>query len=79
MWKWCDQLKLGTASAFVKREIRSLPQLEAEFETDFYRDYFFLDRDYFLVSRTMSKGIARVANRAPAAMVARMTLDEVPY
>jgi hypothetical protein len=36
MWDWCDKLKLNTSScAFVKREIRSLPQTEAEFEADF--------------------------------------------
>ena len=37
MWDWCDKLKLGTSSsAFVKRDIRSLPQTEAEFEADFF-------------------------------------------
>ncbi len=39
MWEWCDKLKLGTSSsAFVKREIRALPQTEAEFEADFFLD-----------------------------------------
>jgi hypothetical protein len=39
MWEWCDKLKLGTSSsAFVKRDIRSLPQTEAEFEVDFFLD-----------------------------------------
>ena len=37
MWEWCDKLKLGTSSsAFVKRDIRALPQTEAEFEADFF-------------------------------------------
>src|SRR5271165_1727602 len=39
MWDWCDKLKLGTSSsAFVKRDIRALPQTEVEFEADFFLD-----------------------------------------
>ena len=39
MWEWCDKLKLNTSSsAFVKRDIRALPQTEAEFEADFFLD-----------------------------------------
>ena len=38
MWEWCDKLKLGKSSAFTKRDIRSLPQTEAEFEADFFLD-----------------------------------------
>ena len=34
MWEWCDKLKLGRSSAFIKRDIRALPQTEAEFEAD---------------------------------------------
>jgi len=37
-WEWSDKLKLGKASAFVKRDIRSLPLTEAEFEADFFLD-----------------------------------------
>ncbi len=38
MWEWCDKLKLGKSSAFTKRDIRALPQTEAEFEADFFLD-----------------------------------------
>ena len=38
MWELCDKLKLGKSSAFTKRDIRALPQTEAEFETDFFLD-----------------------------------------
>jgi hypothetical protein len=38
MWEWSDKLKLGKSSAFVKRDIRSLPLTEAEFEADFFLD-----------------------------------------
>src|SRR5208283_2374198 len=38
MWEWCDKLKLGKSSAFTKRDIRPLPQTEAEFEADFFLD-----------------------------------------
>ena len=38
MWEWCDKLKLGKSSAFIKRDIRALPQTEAEFEADFFLD-----------------------------------------
>jgi hypothetical protein len=38
MWEWSDKLKLGKSSAFVKRDIRALPQTEAEFEADFFLD-----------------------------------------
>ena len=44
MWEWCDKLKLGKSSAFVKRDIRALPQTEAEFEADFFLDPEVLDR-----------------------------------
>jgi hypothetical protein len=38
MWEWCDKLKLGKSSAFTKRDIRALPQTEAELEADFFCD-----------------------------------------
>ena len=38
MWEWSDKLKLGKSSAFVKRDIASLPLTEAEFEADFLLD-----------------------------------------
>jgi hypothetical protein len=38
MWEWCDKLNLGKSSAFVKRDIRALPQTEAEFDADFFFD-----------------------------------------
>jgi len=38
MWEWSDKLKLGKSSAFVKRDIRSLPLTDAEFEADFLLD-----------------------------------------
>lgn len=38
MWEWSDKLKLGKASAFVKRDIRSLSLTDAEFEADFFLD-----------------------------------------
>ncbi len=38
MWEWSDKLKLGKSSAFVKRDIRSLPLTDAEFEADFFLD-----------------------------------------
>ena len=38
MWEWCDKLKLGRSSAFVKQNIRALPQAVAEFEADFFLD-----------------------------------------
>jgi hypothetical protein len=38
MWEWSDKLKLDKSSAFVKRDIRSLPQTDAEFEADFFHD-----------------------------------------
>lgn len=38
MWEWSDKLKLGKSAIFVKRDIRSLPQTEAEFEADFVFD-----------------------------------------
>jgi len=38
MWEWCDKLKLGKASPFTKRDIRALPQTDAEFEADFFLD-----------------------------------------
>ncbi len=38
MWEWSDKLKLGKSSAFVKRDIRSLPLADVEFEADFFLD-----------------------------------------
>lgn len=39
MWEWSDELSLGKGStAFVKQDIRRLPQSEAEFEADFFLD-----------------------------------------
>ena len=38
MWEWSDKLKLGKSSAFVKKDLRSLPQTEVDFETDFFLD-----------------------------------------
>jgi len=38
MWEWSDNLKLGKASVFVKRELRVLPLTDAEFEADFFLD-----------------------------------------
>ena len=45
MWEWCDKLKLGKSSAFVKRDIRALPQTEVEFEADFFLDPTFSTED----------------------------------
>jgi hypothetical protein len=36
MWEWSDKLKLGKSSAFVKKDLRPLPQTEVEFEADFF-------------------------------------------
>ena len=41
MWEWSEHLKLGKASVFVKRDLRSLPLTEAEFEADFFFDPIF--------------------------------------
>lgn len=38
MWEWSDKLKLGKASAFVKKDLRLLPLTGAEFEADFFLD-----------------------------------------
>jgi hypothetical protein len=38
MFYWCDKLKLGKSSAFVKRDLRVLPLTDAEFEADFFLD-----------------------------------------
>jgi len=38
MWEWSDKLKLGKSSAFVKKDLRSLPQTEVDFEADFFLD-----------------------------------------
>lgn len=35
MWEWSDKLKLGKSSAFVKKDLRPLPQTDVEFEADF--------------------------------------------
>ena len=45
MWEWCDKLKLGKPSAFIKRDIRALPQTEAEFEAEFFLDPRFSTED----------------------------------
>jgi len=52
MWEWCDKLKLGKSSAFSKRDIRALPQTEAEFEADF-----FLDPEFSTKSQEAWKGL----------------------
>ena len=38
MCKWNDKLNLGKSSAFVKKDLRRLPQTEADFEADFFLD-----------------------------------------
>lgn len=38
MWECSDKLKLGKSSPFVKRDIRSLPLTDAEFDADFFLD-----------------------------------------
>ena len=38
MWEWSERLKLGKSSAFVKRDLRLLPQTEDEYEADFFLD-----------------------------------------
>jgi hypothetical protein len=38
MWELSDKLKLGKSSPITKRDIRALPQTEAEFEADFVLD-----------------------------------------
>ena len=38
MWELSDKLKLGKSSPITKRDIRALPQTEAEFEADFFLD-----------------------------------------
>ena len=45
MWEWCDKLKLGKPSAFIKRDIRALPQTETEFEAEFFLDPRFSTED----------------------------------
>ena len=35
---WCDKLKLGKGSGFVKRDLRLLPLTDAEYEADFWFD-----------------------------------------
>jgi hypothetical protein len=52
IWPGCEQLKLGKSSAFVKRDIRSLPLTDAEFEADF-----FLDRRSSTKRRELWKGL----------------------
>ena len=69
MWDWCDELKLGTSScAFVKRDIRSLPQTEAEFEADF-----FLDPKYS--TKRKERWVGSVIQREDGAVLA---VEEVP-
>ena len=38
MWEGSKKLKLGKSSAFVKRDLRSLPQTAIDFEADFFLD-----------------------------------------
>ncbi len=68
MWDWCDKLKLGTSSsAFVKRDIRSLPLTDAEFEADF-----FLDPKYS--TKRQERWVGSVIQREAGAVLA---LEEV--
>ena len=69
MWDWCDELKLNTSScAFVKRDIRSLPPTEAEFEADF-----FLDPKYS--TKRKERWVGSVVQREDGAVLA---VEEVP-
>ena len=36
MWEWSDKLRLGKSSAFVKKDLHSLPLMEVDFEADFF-------------------------------------------
>ena len=63
IWPGCEQLKLGKSSAFVKRDIRSLPLTDAEFEADF-----FLDRRSSTKRRELWKGL--VIERESGALLA---------
>ena len=69
MWDWCDKLKLNTSSsAFVKRDIRSLPLTDAEFEADF-----FLDPKYS--TKRKERWVGSVIHREDGAVLA---MEEVP-
>jgi len=69
MWEWCDNLKLNTSSsAFVKRDIRSLPLTDAEFEADF-----FLDPKYS--TKRQERWVGSVVQREDGAVLA---VEEVP-
>ena len=52
MWEWCDHLRIGKSSVFVKKDLRPLPLTDAEFEADF-----FLDRVYSTNSQVRWKGM----------------------
>ena len=52
MWEWCDHLRLGKSSVFVKKDLRPLPLTDAEFEADF-----FLDRVYSTKRQERWKGM----------------------
>jgi hypothetical protein len=52
MWEFSDKLKLGKSAPFTKRDIRALPQTEAEFEADF-----FLDPEFSSESQEAWKGL----------------------
>ncbi len=32
MWEWCDHLRIGKSSVFVKKDLRPLPLTDAEFK-----------------------------------------------
>jgi hypothetical protein len=69
MWDWCDKLKLNTSSsALVKRDIRSLPQTNAEFEADF-----FFDQKYS--TKRQERWVGSVIQREDGAVLA---VEEVP-
>jgi hypothetical protein len=37
-WQWSDKLKVGKSSPFVKKNLRSVPLTDVEFEADFFFD-----------------------------------------
>ena len=63
MWELSDKLKLGKSSPITKRDIRALPQTEAEFEADF-----FLDPEFSTESEDAWKGL--VVEREHGAVLA---------
>jgi hypothetical protein len=63
IWPGCENLKLGKASAFVKRDLRILPITDAEFEADF-----FLDPRFSTKRREVWKGL--VIERESAGVLA---------